>query len=185
MTPNPETRLVMLPKVVTGQLIEKFDNFSLYNQAAGFETGSTSNSNSMTTWIEPRELAPELSCRPVLPHEHFPYNLRSASAVDVAALITCRAGKEIVSKYSDSNVVPDYNSDSSYEFDFGLDLIVPKSEHYSTEEPLLGTAASLVITSTPAARFINWPDQKPANLTYDNSHCIAYLETHPFQEGTP
>jgi hypothetical protein len=102
MTPNPETRLVMLPKVVTGQLIEKFDNFSLYNQAAGFETGSTSNSNSMTTWIEPRELAPELSCRPVLPHEHFPYNLRSASAVYVAALITCRAGKEIVSKYSDS-----------------------------------------------------------------------------------
>jgi hypothetical protein len=49
MTLDPETGLVMLPEVVTSQLVEKFDKFSLYNQAAGFETESTSKSNSTTT----------------------------------------------------------------------------------------------------------------------------------------
>jgi hypothetical protein len=43
----------------------------------------------------------------------------------------------------------------------------------------------LVITSTPAGRFVYWPDCKHADLTDDNSCCIAYLETLPFQEGTP
>jgi hypothetical protein len=46
MTPNPETGLVTLPKVVTGMLTEKFGEISLYNQVANFEYGSTSNSNS-------------------------------------------------------------------------------------------------------------------------------------------
>jgi hypothetical protein len=43
----------------------------------------------------------------------------------------------------------------------------------------------LVITSTPAGRFIYCPDRKPADLTNDNSRCIAYLGTLPFQKGTP
>jgi hypothetical protein len=43
----------------------------------------------------------------------------------------------------------------------------------------------LVITSTPAGRFICWTDQKPADLTDDNSCCVTYLRTRPFQEGTP
>jgi hypothetical protein len=57
MTPDPETRLVTLPEAVTGQLVEKYDEFLLYNKIADFETGSTSNSNSTPTLIEPRKLA--------------------------------------------------------------------------------------------------------------------------------
>jgi hypothetical protein len=118
-------------------------------------------------------LAPDPSHRPVLPHEHFPYGLRSASTVYTDTLILCRAGKEIVSEYSlDTNAFPDYNSDSSYEFDFGLDLIEPKPEHNSTEKPLSGPTTGLVITSPLASRFIYWPDQKPTDLTDDNSHCV-------------
>jgi hypothetical protein len=42
-----------------------------------------------------------------------------------------------------------------------------------------------VITSTPAGRFVYWPDRKPADLTGGNSRCVAYLDSLPFQEGTP
>jgi hypothetical protein len=37
MPPNPNTRLVMLPEVVTGDLTGKFGEISLYNQHADFE----------------------------------------------------------------------------------------------------------------------------------------------------
>lgn len=101
-------------------------------------------------------------------------------------LIPRRAGKDIVFEYtSDTNIIPDYNSYSSYEFDFELDLIDPESKYDSTEKPLSGRTVGLVITSTLAGRFIYYPDQKPTDLTDDNSHCVAYLETLPFQEGTP
>jgi hypothetical protein len=43
----------------------------------------------------------------------------------------------------------------------------------------------LVITSTPAERFVYWPNHKPADLTDDNSRCVTYLNSLPFQEGTP
>jgi hypothetical protein len=43
----------------------------------------------------------------------------------------------------------------------------------------------LVITSTPASRFVYWPNRKPADPTDDNSRCVTYLETLLFQEGTP
>jgi hypothetical protein len=43
----------------------------------------------------------------------------------------------------------------------------------------------LVITSTPVGRFVYWPDRRPADLTDGNSCCIAYLDSLPFQEGTP
>jgi hypothetical protein len=46
MTPNPSTRLVTLPEVVTGELTGKFDEISLYHQHADFVLGSDSNSNS-------------------------------------------------------------------------------------------------------------------------------------------
>jgi hypothetical protein len=102
------------------------------------------------------------------------------------ALAACRAGKEIISEYSsDSNVTPGYNSDSFYEFDFGLDPIESESELNTTEEPLSGPVVGLVITSTHTDRFVYWPDRKPTDPTDDNSRCIAYLETLPFQEGTP
>jgi hypothetical protein len=61
MTLDPETRLMTLPEVVTSQFLEKFNKISLYNQAVDFESRSTSNSNSTTTWIKPRELAFEPS----------------------------------------------------------------------------------------------------------------------------
>jgi hypothetical protein len=41
------------------------------------------------------------------------------------------------------------------------------------------------MTSTPTGRFIYWPDRKPADLTDGNSRCVAYLDSLPFQEGTP
>jgi hypothetical protein len=114
MTLDPETGLVTLPEVVTGQLIKKFDEFSLYTKVTDFEIRSTSNSNSTSSWIETRELALEPLCEPVLPHEHFLHCLRNATIDYVDAPVPCRVGKEIVSEYSsDSSVVPDYSSDSS------------------------------------------------------------------------
>jgi hypothetical protein len=92
-------------------------------------------------------------------HEHFPYGLYNSSRAHAEALVAHRAGKEIASEYSsDSNPASDYYSDSSYEFDFGSDLIEPNSDINMIEEPLLGPATSRVITSTPALRFVYWPD---------------------------
>jgi hypothetical protein len=50
MPPNPETGLVTLPEVVTGKLIGKFGEISLFNQHADFELRSASNSNSTSPW---------------------------------------------------------------------------------------------------------------------------------------
>jgi hypothetical protein len=129
-------------------------------------------------------------------YEHFSYGLCIASKAHAKALSACQVGKEIPSEYdsnsnpvsgynSDSNPVSGYYSDSSYEFDFGADPDEPESETYMTEQPLSGPASSLVITSTPAGRFVYWPDCKPADLTDENSRCVAYLDSLPFQEGTP
>jgi hypothetical protein len=186
MTPDPEIRLVTLPEVVTGPLVKKFGEFSLCNQVADFGIGTDSNSNLTSPWIKSCESAPKLSCGIVLLHEHFLYGLCNSNRAHAEALAALQAGKEIVSEYSsDSNVVPGYNLDSSYEFYFGSDPIEFESELHTTEEPLSGPAAGFVITSTPAGRFVYWPDRKPAYLTDDNSCCVAYLETLPFQEGTP
>ena len=186
MTPNPETGLVTLPKVITGILAEKFGEISLYNQVADFELGSASNSYSTSPWIASCEPAPEPSCEATPLHEHFPYGLCNASRAHAEALAACRAGKEIAFEYSsDSNTATGYYLDSSYEFDFGSDPIESESELNTTEEPLSGPATGLVITSTPAGRFVYWPDRKPADLTDDNSRCVTYLDSLPFQEGTP
>jgi hypothetical protein len=50
---------------------------------------------------------------------------------------------------------------------------------------LSGPASGLVITSTPAGRFVYWPDRKPADLISGDSCYIAYIDSLPFQEGTP
>jgi hypothetical protein len=114
-------------------------------------------------------------------HEHFPYGLCNASKAHAKALTVRWAGKEIISNYtSDSNPVSGYYSDSSYEFDFGSDLDEPESENSTTEQPLSGPATGLVITSTPAGRFVYWPDRKPADLTDRKSSCVAYLDSLPF-----
>jgi hypothetical protein len=186
MTPDSKTGPVTLPEFVTNPLIKKFGEFSFYNQTDDYEIRSDSNTNSTSPWIKSCEPAPEPSCGTVLLHEHFPYGLCNSSRAHAKALAACRAGKEIASEYSlDSNTVPDYNSDSFYEFDFGLDPIESESEPNTTEEPLSGPAAGLVITSTTTGRFVHWPDRKPANLIDNDSRCVAYLEILPFQEGTP
>ena len=60
------------------------------------------------------------------------------------ALTPRHTGKEIASEYSsDSNATPEYKSDSSYEFDFGSDLIEPESNYNSSSSdkmPLTGPA---------------------------------------------
>jgi hypothetical protein len=186
MPPNPKTGLVTLPEVVTGDLAGKFGEISLYNQHADFELGSDSNSNSASPWAIACEPAIEPSCADSPLHEHFPYGLCIASKAHAKALFARRAGKEIVSECdSNSNPISGYYSDSSYEFDFGADLDEPKSETYTMEQPLVGPASGLVITSTPAGRLVYWPDCKPAYLTDENSRCVAYLDSLPFQEGTP
>jgi hypothetical protein len=184
MTPNPETGLMTLPEVIAGPLAEKFGKISLYNQHADFESESTSNSTS--PWVIASEPAAEPSCENAPLHEHFPYGLCNASRAHAEALAARRPGKEIVLDYSsDSNPASGYYSDSCYEFDFGSDPIEPESEVITTEEPLPGPATNLVITSTPAERFVYWPDRKPVDLTDGNSRCVAYLDSLPFKEGAP
>jgi hypothetical protein len=186
MAANPTTRLVTLPEVITGDLAGKFGEISLYNQHADFEFRSASNSNSTSPWAIACEPATEPSCADIPLHEHFSYGLCNASRAHAEALTARRAGKEIVSDYtSDSNPASGYYSDSSYEFDFGSDPDEPESENSTTEQPLSGPATGLVITSTPVGRFVYWSDRKPADLTNGNSRCVAYLNSLPFQEGTP
>jgi hypothetical protein len=55
---------------------------------------------------------------------------------------------------SDSNPLSSFYSDSAYEFDFELDPKDPESEDNTTEQTLSGPASGLVITSTPAGRFV-------------------------------
>jgi hypothetical protein len=153
--PDPKTGLVMLPEVVTGNLAGKFDEISLYNQHADFELGSASNLNSTSPWAIACEPAIESSCADSPLHEHFLYGLCNASRAHAEALSAHQAGKEIISEYNpDSNPVYGYYSDSSYEFDFGTDHNEPESENHTTEQPLSGLASGLVITSTPAGRFV-------------------------------
>jgi hypothetical protein len=155
MTPNPSTGLVTLSEVVTGELARKFGEISLFNQHTDFELGSASNLNSTSPWAIACEPAIEPSCADSPLHEHFPYGLCNASKAHAKALTARRARKEIVSDYtSDSKPVSGYYSDSSYEFDFGSDPDEPESEIYTTEQPLSGPATGLVITSTPAGRFV-------------------------------
>jgi hypothetical protein len=180
MTPNPSTGLVTLPEVVTGDLVGKFGEISLYNQHADFGLGSDSNSNSTSLWAIACEPAIKPSCVDSPLHEHFPYGLCNTSKAHVKALTACRTGKEIAFDYtSDSNPVSGYYSDSSYEFDFGSDPDEPEPETSTTEQPLSGPATGLVITSTPAGRFVYWPDRKPADLINGNSCCVAYLDSLP------
>jgi hypothetical protein len=101
------------------------------------------------------------------------------------------AGKEPAPEYSsDSDAAPDRTPDSSplsefylnpdYEFDFGSDPEDPESENDSTELPLSGPASGLVIKSTPAGRYVYWPDHKPADLAKGDSRYVAYIDSLPF-----
>jgi hypothetical protein len=182
MPPNPEIGFVTLLEVVTGELTGKFGEISLFDQHADFELGSTSNSNSTSLWAITCELATQLW------HVVSPPRTEAPS--------TRRAGKEPVPEYnsdsdtvpghaSDSNPLSGFYSDSTYEFDFESDPEDSESEDNSTEQPLSGPASGLVITSTPAGRFVYWPDRKPADLISGDSRYVGYLDALPFQEGTP
>jgi hypothetical protein len=180
MSPNPSTRLVTLPEVITGDLAGKFGEISLYNQHTDIEFGSASNSNSTSPWAIACESAIESSCADFPLHEHFPYGLCNASSAHAKALTARRTDKEIVSDHtSDSNTASGYYLDSSYVFDFESDP-EPESENSMTVQPLLGLATGVVITSSPAGRFVYWPDRKPADLKDGNSHCVDYLDSLPF-----
>jgi hypothetical protein len=196
MPPNPETGLMTLPKVVTGELAGKFGEISLFDQHADFELGSASNSNSMSAWAIVCELATQPSHVDSPPHERFTRGPRNISRAHMKAPTTRRADKEPIPEYdSDSDTAPGHASDSNplfgfysnsaYEFDSGSDPEEPEFEDNSKEQPLSGPADGLVITSTPAGRFVYWPDRKPADLTNGNSRCVAYLDSLPIQEGTP
>jgi hypothetical protein len=196
VSPNPETGFVTLPEVVTGKLAGKFGEISLFDQHADFELGSASNSNSTSPSAIVCEPAAQPSHVVPPPREHStrsPHNLCRARTEAPSAR---RADKEPVPEYnsnsdpapgraSDSNILSGFYSDSVYEFDFGSDPEDPESEDNTTEQPLLGPASGLVITSTPAGRFVYWPDRKPADLISGDSRYVAYLDSLPFQEGTP
>jgi hypothetical protein len=187
---------VTLPEVVTGELAGKFGEISLFDQHADFELGSASNSSSTSPWAIVCEPATQPSHVDSPPRERFTRGPRNVGRAGTKAPTTRQAGKEPVPKYdsdsdtapghaSDSNPLFDFYSDSAYEFDFRSDPEEPESDDNSTEQPLSGPASGLVITSTPAGRFVYWPGRKPADLTNGNSRCVAYLDSLPFQEGTP
>jgi hypothetical protein len=196
MPPNPETGLVTLPEVVTGELAGKFGEILLFDKHTDFELGSASNSNLTSPWAIVSEPATQPSHVNSPPRERFTRGPRNISRAHTKTPTTHRAGKEPVPEYdSDSDTVPGrasdsnplfgFYSDSAYEFDFRSDTEDPESEDNSTEQPLSGPASGLVITSTPTGRFVYWPDHKPADLMNGNSRYVAYLYSLPFQEGTP
>jgi hypothetical protein len=175
MPPNLETGFVTLPKVVTGELAGNFGEISLFDQHADFELGSASNSNSTSPWAIVCESATQPAHVVSPPRERSTRGPRNLSRARTEAIPSRRAGKEPVPEYnSDSDTAPGhasisnplsgFYSDSAYEFDFGSGPEDPESEDNSTEQPLSGPAFGLVIMSTPAGRFIYWPDRKPADL---------------------
>jgi hypothetical protein len=194
--PNPKTGFVTLPEVVTGELAGKFSEISLFNHHADFELESASNSNSTSPWAIACEPTAQPSHVVPSPRERSTRGPRILSRARTGDPSSRRAGKEPVPEYnsdsdtapghaSDSNPLSRFYSDSAYEFDFGSDPEDPESEDNSTEHPLSGPASGLVITSTLAGRFVYWPDRKPADLISGDSRYVAYIDSLPFQEGTP
>jgi hypothetical protein len=130
------------------------------------------------------------------PHERSTCGPHIVSRARTKAPSPRRADKEPVPEYnsdsdtapghaSNSNPLSGFYSDSAYKFDFGSDPEDPRSEDNTTEHPLSGPASGLVITSTPAGRFVYWLDRKPADLISGDSRYVAYIDSLPFQEGTP
>jgi hypothetical protein len=165
MPPDPETDLVTLPEVITGELAGKFGEISLFDQHANFKHGSAPNSNSTSPWATVCESATQPSHVDPPPRERPMRGPRNVSRARMEAPPTHRAGKEPVPEYntdsdtapghaSDSNSLVGFYSDSAYEFDFGSDPEDPESEDISTEQPLSRPTSGLVITSKPAGRFV-------------------------------
>jgi hypothetical protein len=184
MPPNPETSFVTLFEVVTGELAGKFGEISLFDHHADFELESVSNSNSASQWAIACEPAAQPSHVVSPPRERSTRGPRILSRARTEAPSSRRAGKEPVPEYnsdsdtapghaSDSNPLSGFYSDSAYEFDFGSDPEDPESEDNTTEQPLSRSASGLVITSTPAGRFVYWADRKPADLISGDSRYVT------------
>jgi hypothetical protein len=165
MPPNPETGFVTLPEVATGELAGKFGEISLFNHHADFELEAASNSNSTSPWAIACEPAAQPSHVVTPPRELSTRGPRNPCRARTGAPSSRRVGKEPVPEYnsdsdtapghaSDSNPLSGFYSDSAYEFNFGSDPEDPESEDNTTEHPLSGPASGLVITSTPAGRFV-------------------------------
>jgi hypothetical protein len=196
MPPNPKTGFVTLPEAVTGELAGKFGEISLFNHHADFELESASNSNSTSPWAITCEPAAQPLQAASSPRERSARGPRILSRARAGAPTSRRAGKEPVpecnsdsdasrDRASDSNPLSEFYLNPDYEFDFGSDPEEPESEDNSTEVPLSGLASGLVITSTPAGRYVYWLDRKPADLIRGDSRYVAYINSLPFQEGTP
>jgi hypothetical protein len=196
MQPNPETGSVTLPEVVTSEVADKFGEISLFDQHADFKLGSASNSNSTSPWATVCEPAAQPSHVDYPPRERSTRGPRNLCRARTEAPSARRDGKEPAPEYnsdsdtilghaSDSNPLSGFYSDSTYEFDFVSDPKDPESEDNTTEQPLSRPASGLVITSTPAGRFVYWPERKPADLISGDSRYITYLDSLPFQEETP
>jgi hypothetical protein len=151
-----------------------------------FELGSDSNSNSTSPWDIACEPAIEPSCADSPLHEHFPYGLCISSKAHAKALSARRAGRRSSpSTTRTPTPSPATTQTPPTSSTSGRTPDEPESETYTVEQPLSGPASGLVITSTPAGRFVYWPDRKPADLTDENSRFIVYLDSLRFQEGTP
>jgi hypothetical protein len=194
MPPNPETGFVTLPEVVTGELAGKFGEISLFNHHADFESRVRFQLElGVSMGYRMRAGCSAIACGLPTPralHAWPPQPLQGPHGAPSA----CRAGKEPVPEYnsdsdtapghaSDSNPLSSFYSDSAYEFDFGSDPEDPEDD--TIEHPLSGPTSGLVITSTPVGRFVYWPDRKPADLISGDSCYVAYIDSLPFQEGTP
>jgi hypothetical protein len=196
MPPNPETGFVTLPEAVTGELACKFGEISLFNRHVDFELESASNSNSTSPWAIACKSAAQPSQAVPSPRERSVRGPHALGRARTGASSSRRAGKEPVPKYnsdsdtapghaSDSNPLSEFYSNSAYEFDFRSDPEDPEFDGNSAEHPLSGPASGLVISSTPAGRFVYWPDRKPADLISGDSRYVAYIDSLSFQEGTP
>jgi hypothetical protein len=109
MPPNPETGLVTLPEVVTGELAGKFGEISLFDQHADFKLGSASNSSSTSPWAIVCEPATQPSHVDSPPRERLRRGPHDVSRAHAKAPTTRRAGKEPVPEYnSDSDTAPGY-----------------------------------------------------------------------------
>jgi hypothetical protein len=114
MPPNPETGFVTLPKAVTGELVDKFGEISLFDHHADFELESASNSNSTSPWAIACEPAAQPSQVVPSPHERSARGPRVLSRARTGAPSSRRAGKEPVPEYnSDSDTAPGHASGSN------------------------------------------------------------------------
>jgi hypothetical protein len=104
---------VTLPEVVTGELVGKFGEISLFNHHADFELESASNSNSTSPWAIACEPAPQPSHAVPSPRKRSARGPRIFSRARTGAPTSRRAGKEPVPQYDlDSDTAPGHASDS-------------------------------------------------------------------------